>query len=107
MSVFDQREEGFERLHALSEELRFKALARRDKLIGLWAAEARGLAGEAAQDYAKALVQRRLGDADPETLARELEAALASVTPSVSAHRIRRKIEEATARAMQDIAAGR
>ena len=56
MTTFDKREEGFEKQFALDEELRFKATARRNKLIGLWAAEKLGLSGADAENYAKSVV---------------------------------------------------
>jgi hypothetical protein len=67
MTTFDKREEGFEKKFAHDEELRFKATARRNKLLGLWAAEKLGLAGPAADAYAKEVVIADLeeaGDAD-------------------------------------------
>ena len=57
MTTFDKREEGFEKKFAHDEELRFKAMARRNKLLGLWAAEKLGLTGTAAEDYAKSVVK--------------------------------------------------
>ena len=56
MTTFDKREEGFEKQFAHDEELKFKATARRDKLLGLWAAEKLGLTGPAAEAYAKEVV---------------------------------------------------
>ena len=56
MTTFDKREEGFEKKFAHDEELRFKANARRNKLLGLWAAEKLGLTGDAANAYAKEVV---------------------------------------------------
>ena len=56
MTTFDKREEGFEQQFAHDEELRFKATARRNKLIGLWAAEKLGLTGTEAESYAKSIV---------------------------------------------------
>ena len=56
MTTFDKREEGFEQQFAHDEELKFKATARRDKLLGLWAAEKLGLTGPAAEAYAKEVV---------------------------------------------------
>ena len=53
MTTFDKREEGFERKFALDEELKFKAEARRNRMLGLWAAEQLGLSGDAATIYAK------------------------------------------------------
>ncbi len=57
MSTFDKREEGFERKFAHDEELRFKATARRNKLLGLWVAELLGKQGDDAEAYAKEVVK--------------------------------------------------
>lgn len=56
MTTFDKREEGFEKKFAHDEELRFKALARRNKLLGLWAAGLLGKSGAEADAYAKEIV---------------------------------------------------
>lgn len=56
MTTFDKREEGFEKKFAHDEELRFKANARRNKMLGLWAAEKLGLSGTEADAYAKAVI---------------------------------------------------
>ena len=55
-TTFDKREEGFEKKFAHDEELRFKAMARRNKMLGLWAAEVLGKSGAAAEAYAKEVV---------------------------------------------------
>ena len=51
MTTFDRREEGFEKKFAIDEELKFKADARRNRLLGLWAAEQLGITGDAANTY--------------------------------------------------------
>jgi len=56
MTTFDEREETFERKFALDEEQKFKAIARRNRLLGLWAAEKLGKSGDAAISYAKEVV---------------------------------------------------
>ena len=56
MSEFNKRQEGFEKKFALDEEQKFKAHARRNRLLGLWAAEMLGMAGDAATAYAKEVV---------------------------------------------------
>ena len=56
MTTFDKREEGFEKKYALDEEQKFKAEARRNKLLGLWVAEQLGITGDAAGDYARQVV---------------------------------------------------
>ncbi len=55
-TTFDKREEGFENKFAHDEELRFKASARRNKMLGMWAAEKMGLTGAPAEAYAKEVV---------------------------------------------------
>jgi hypothetical protein len=60
MTTFDKREEGFEKKFAIDEEQRFKAEARRNKLLGLWAASQLGMSGEAASAYAKEVVFRKV-----------------------------------------------
>ena len=67
MTTFDKREEGFEKKFALDEEQKFKAEARRNRLLGLWVAEKLGLSGDAATAYAKEVVAadfEEAGDAD-------------------------------------------
>jgi hypothetical protein len=56
MTSFDKREEGFEKKFAIDEELKFKAEAKRNRLLGLWAAEKLGITGDAATAYAKEAV---------------------------------------------------
>ena len=72
MDTFDKREEGFERKFAHDEELRFKATARRNKLLGLWAAELMGMSGDEAEAYAKDVIK-----ADFEVPARSLAVGAA------------------------------
>ena len=72
MSGFDKREEGFERKFAHDEELQFKATARRNKLLGLWAAELMGLSGEAAEAYAKEVVRSDFEEAGEEDVFRKI-----------------------------------
>ena len=57
MTTFDKREEGFERKFALDEEMQVQGEARRNKLLGLWAAEKMGLTGAEAEAYAKSVVR--------------------------------------------------
>ena len=67
MTNFDNREKAFENMYARDADLRFKVLARRDRLAGLWAAEKLGLSGDAATDYAKSVILADLeapGDED-------------------------------------------
>ncbi len=74
--VFEQREESFEQQFVISEEVRFKARARRNKLVGLWAARLLGYEGEAAKARADALVEAQVGRGDDGALAAELRGEL-------------------------------
>ena len=56
MTTFDKREEGFEKKFALDEEQKFKAEARRNRLLGLWVAEKLGMSADAASAYAKDVI---------------------------------------------------
>src|SRR5215813_8145547 len=60
MTNFEDREKGFERKFAHDEELKFKATARRNKLLGMWAAAEMGIAGDAAQGYAREVIKADL-----------------------------------------------
>jgi hypothetical protein len=67
MTTFDKRQEGFEKKFALDEEQKFKAEARRNKLLGLWVADKLGITGDAANAYAKEVVAadfEQPGDSD-------------------------------------------
>ena len=69
MTTFDQRKDAFENKFALDEELRFKATARRNKLLGLWAAEKLGKSGAEADAYAKSVVVADFEEAGDEDVA--------------------------------------
>ena len=67
MTGFDEREKGFEAKYRLDQEARFKISARRNKRLGLWAAERMGMSGASAEEYAKEVVVAdfdKPGDAD-------------------------------------------
>ncbi len=105
MDTFSQREEGYERAFSLEEEIRFKARARRNRMLGLWAGETLGMSGTALADYASALVARGLDSADDGALVAGLVEALRP--NDISEHRVRRRMEEFDAQAMAEIQAGR
>ena len=90
MGAFEEREEGFEKRFAHDEELRFKALARRNKRLGLWAAGLIGLGDDAASAFAARLVEAEVGRADDESVEAALKAAFAGAKVEMSENRIRR-----------------
>jgi hypothetical protein len=72
MTTFDKREEGFEKKFALDEEQRFKASARRNRLLGAWAAQQLGLAGAEADAYAKEVVMADFEEAGDDDVFRKV-----------------------------------
>ena len=107
MGTFDEREEGFEKRFVVEETLDFKARARSNKLLGLWAAQLTGKKGADADAHAMALVASQVARADDGALFETLRADLNGAGVEISDHRIRRKMEETLAQARADIAAGR
>jgi hypothetical protein len=107
MSTFDKREEGFENKFAHDEELRFKAHARRNKLVGLWAAEKLGLAGAAAETYANDIVTADMDKPGSDGVFDKLRNDFDAKGVAQSDHQIRRTMNEALAKAVAEIQAGR
>ena len=103
MTTFEDREKGFERKFAHDEELRFRATARRNKLIGLWAAEMMGLSGDEAQAYAREVIKADL--AEPGDVFRKLRSDFDAKGVDQSDHQIRRIIGEMMIEAVRQIEA--
>ena len=101
MTTFDKREEGFEKRFALDEELKFKANARRNKLLGLWAAEKLGLTGADADAYAKAVVMADFEEAGDDDVFRKIRKDFDAKGVSQSDHQIRRTMDELMAKAIE------
>lgn len=84
MTTFDERQKGFEQKYKHDQELQFKVHARRNRLLGLWAAERMGITGAAADAYAKEVVQadfEKAGDSDViEKVMKDLSAKNVAVT---------------------------
>lgn len=106
MNGFEKREEDFEKKFAHDEELRFRAHARRNRLLGLWAAEKLGLSGAAAQGYAAELVTDFVNEPDS-ALIRKLRDDFNAKGVVQSDHQITRTIEELMAKAVIEIKEGR
>jgi hypothetical protein len=94
MTTFEEREKGFERKFAHDEELKFKATARRNKLLGLWAAEKMGLTGDEAQAYAREVIKVDLAEPGEEDVFRKLRADFDAKGVTESDHQIRRMMGE-------------
>ena len=100
-TTFDKREEGFEKKFAHDEELRFKAMARRNKLLGLWAAGLLGKSGEEADSYAKEIVMVDFEEPGEEDVFRRVTKDLDG--KGVTEQQIRAKMNEFLAQAVEQI----
>jgi hypothetical protein len=105
MTTFEDREKGFERKFAHDEELKFRATARRNRLIGLWAAEKMGLTGDEAQAYAREVIKADLAEPGDEDVFRKVRADFDAKGVDQSDHQIRRIIGEMMAEAVRQIEA--
>jgi hypothetical protein len=106
MTTFDKREEGFEKKFAIDEELKFKADARRNKLLGLWVAEQIGLSGEAATSYAKEVVAADFEEAGDRDVVHKVTADLAAKGVAISNAALGAKMDELMALAVAQVKAG-
>jgi hypothetical protein len=106
MTTFDKREEGFEQQFAHDEELRFKATARRNKLLGHWAAEKLGLQGPEADSYALSLAMSEV-DVGAHDVASKIRKDFDAKGVAQSDHQIGRMMTELMAKAIDDIKAGK
>jgi hypothetical protein len=95
MTTFDNRETAFENKHAHDEEMQFRITARRNKIAGLWAAEAMKLTPEEADAYAKSVVQADFEEAGDEDVVRKLLGDLTSAGIETTDAEIRAALETA------------
>ena len=105
MTTFDKREEGFEKKFAHDEELRFKANARRNKLLGLWAAEKLGISGDAANVYAKEVVMADFEESGDDDVFRKVRKDLDAKGVALSDQDLRRAIVDLMEKAIAEIKA--
>ncbi|HPN07569.1 MAG TPA: DUF1476 domain-containing protein [Hyphomonadaceae bacterium] len=94
MSGFDKRERAEEGKFALDQELRFKANARRNKLLGLWAAEKLGKSGEAASAYAVEVVKSDFEAPGDEDVFRKVKGDLDAAGVAITDHQLQRQMTE-------------
>lgn len=106
MTTFDKREEGFEKKFALDEEQKFKAEARRNRLLGLWAAEKLGMTGDAATAYAKEVVAADFEEAGDTDVLRKVTGDFANKGVAISEADVRAQMSELMAVAAAQVKAG-
>ena len=103
MTTFNDRENAFENLYAHDAEMQFKAEARRNKLLGIWAAELMGITGDAAAAYAKTVVIADLEEAGDEDVIRKVATDFADKGVAVSDAELRRQMQECLTEAKEQI----
>lgn len=103
MTTFNEREKGFEAKFKHDEELRFKVTARRNKLLGLWAAEQMGLDDDAAAAYARDVVRADFEEPGDDDVLRKVLGDFEAKSVESSEHLLRRRMDELMAEAKQQI----
>ena len=106
MAGIDDRENAFESKFAHDAELAFKAGARRNKLLGLWAADLMGITGDAANEYAKEVIKSDFEEAGDEDVFRKVRGDFDAKNIDQSDHQLRRTMDELMAKAVAQLEAG-
>ena len=103
MSQFDDREKSFEAKQVRDSELEFKAMARRNKLLGLWAAELLGKSGDDADAYAKEVVMSDFDEPGDDDVLRKVFGDLQAAGVDTSEHLVRKEMDELLGTATEQI----
>ncbi len=103
MTTFNEREQGFEAKFKHDEELRFRVTARRNKLLGLWAAELLGLEGESAAAYAKEVVRSDFEEPGDDDVLQKVLGDLEGKSIGTSAKLLRKKMDDLMAVAKDQV----
>ena len=103
MTSFNEREKAFENKYKHDQELQFKVEVRRNKLLGLWAAELLGLSGADAEAYAKEVIASDFDEPGDDDVLRKVLADFETNSADMSAHRLRKKMDELTELAKQQL----
>lgn len=106
MTTFDERERAFESKFAIEEEVRFRALARRNRALGHWVAQRLGRPSHEADSYASSLVSSDLAQPGDETIFRSVRAEFDAAGMPISDGAIRAQMATLRDRAMAEIQAG-
>ena len=105
MTTFNDREKAFETKFAREEEMAFRVAARRNRLLGQWAAEKLGLTPEETDAYAKSVVQADFEEAGDDDVVRKLLGDLTAAGIETSDTEIRRALEEKAVEARRQLMA--
>lgn len=104
MTTFDEREKAFEAKYRHDQDLRFKVTARRNRLLGLWAAGKMGITGEAAETYAKSVVAADFEKPGDQDVVDKVTKDLAAKGVAIDAHQLAREIERLSTMAKEQLA---
>lgn len=102
-STFEEREKGYEAKWAHDEDLRFRTITRRNKLLGLWASAQIGLEGAAAESYVNALLELEVRGASDKDIAHKIQTDFTTHKIVQSDHMIHRRMEELLAEAADQV----
>jgi hypothetical protein len=106
MTTFDKREEAFEKKFVIDEELRFKAVARRNRMLGMWAAEKLGKSGADSQLYAQGVIAAEFdGNGDASVIAKVM-GDLEAKGVAASEDELRTKMDEWLVQSIAQLKAG-
>jgi hypothetical protein len=103
MTTFDDREKAFENLYARDQEMQFKVIARRNRLLGAWAANLMGLTDVEAESYAKDVVRADFEEAGDEDVIRKVLGDLTSAGVEIDEARIREALDHKTVEARRQM----
>jgi hypothetical protein len=106
MTTFDDREQAFENKFAHDQDLEFKAVARRNRMLGLWAAGLMGLEGDHQEEYAQAVVKSEVDQPGDEDVLRKVWKDLSASGAKVTEGAVRAKMEELLAVSRDQIKSG-
>ena len=106
MTTFDKREEAFEKKFVIDEDLKFKALARSNRLLGLWVAEKLGLSGAEAQAYVRAVIEAEFSEGRDAAVVRKVVDDLAAKGVSIDEQEVRARMNEWMAQSIAQLKAG-
>ena len=107
MTTFDEREKGFEAKFARDEALRFKATARRNRHLGLWAAGLLGLSGDATEAYIKEVIRADFLEPGDEDVIAKIMGDFKAKGVAVTDAQLRTKVHDLMGAALAEIEAGK
>ena len=103
MSGFDDRQKGMEAKHVHEEEMKFKASAKRNKMLGLWAAEKMGMTAEESEQFSKDVIRSDFEEPGDDDVLRMVQEALAKHGIEISATELRAEMDRLMAKAMEEL----